>query len=272
MKVYVKTRGTSVDYRFLGAVPGERWWEVLSGRYLTEERPAVAARGEGPRWSAAMFGVPSDRRDSRLRTIRYSLVIEAGSQDAELAVRWVRLGLDAAARAELGARLDEIYPAELVDAALESSAQAELPAAARVLAAIRETASTVPGGVPTWSMDPPWAGPDSDARAVDAFLAYAGRLAQGERGLCFTSGSLSTIEQARRAVAQIGDQVGVLALGVQFQGVQSLAEPQGSKSYQSIVERRAGNGSAWRLARPAATSVGLGLAALLVLVLLLRKT
>ena len=258
VKVYVKTRGTTVDYRFLGAVPTRQWWETVSGRYLTEEKPAVAVRGEGSGWSAAMFGIPSGRRDFRPRAIRYTLVVEAGSPDADLAVRLARLGLDAAARAELGARLDEIYPAELVDAALEAPREADPPGAEQVLAIVREAASKLPGDAPASPVTPPWAGPGSDAGAVDAFLAHAGRLARGERGICFTSGGLPTIEQARQAAAELGDEVGVLVLDARFQGVQSL--------------RRTRSGSERRVSSRLAISVGFSLVALLVVVWVLRRT
>lgn len=249
MRIYVKTRGTSVDYRFLGAIPTRRWWDALSGRYLTEEKPAVAVSGEGQSqgWSAAMFGVPSGRRDFRSRAVRYSLMIEAAPPDADLAARWVRLALEDAARADLGARLDEIYVTDLVDAALETPLEADLPSAEQVLAIVREVLAKLPGEVPASSMAAPWAGPDSDSEAVDAFLAHARRLARGERGLCFTSGSLSTIERARQAVAEIGDEIGVLVLGAQFSGVQSLAE----------------NGAGQRVLTRTAAAVGVGLAALL---------
>jgi hypothetical protein len=228
MRIYVKTRGTSVDYRFLGPVPRRRWWEPLSGRYLVEEKPAVAVSGEGPGWSAAMFGIASRRRDSRLRAIRYSLLIEAGPAESDLAVRCVRLVLNEGAREELGARLDEIYPADLVDAALETALQTELPDADLVLKAVRETAAALPATAPASSAAAPWIGSGFDAQAVDAFLAHTQRLARGQRGLCFTSRGLSTIEQARTAVAAVADSaqgelgVCVLALDTHFYGVQSL--------------------------------------------------
>lgn len=268
MKIYVKTRGTSVDYRFLGAVPSGRWWEALSGRYLTEERPAVAVRGEGTGWSAALFGVASSRRDARPRTIRYSLIIEGGSRDAQLAVQLVRLGLDAAARADLGARLDEIYPAELVDAALETPAEAELPNGERVLAVLREAASKMSAEAAARPVGAPWAGPASEPRAVETFIAHAAGLAQGEHGLCFTSGSLSTLEQARRAAARIsdegGDEIGVLVHGAQFEGVQSLRDPMDPR-------RLIGDGAGWGVSGRTAASVSVGLATLAALVWMLRK-
>ena len=174
-------------------------------------------------------------------------------------------GLDDAARADLGARLDEIYPAELVDTALETPAEAELPSSERVLALVREAASKLPDDVPAWPVSTPWAGPAAEARAVETFLAHAGRLARGEHGLCFTSGSLSTLEQARRAATQIGDEIGVLVLGAQFEGVQSLREPLDPR-------RLIGNGAAgWGVSGRTATSVSVGLATLLVLVWMLRK-
>lgn len=260
MRLYVKTRGTSADYRFLGPVPQRRWWESLSGRYLVEEKPAAAVSGEGPGWSAAMFGIASRRRDSRLRAIRYSVFVEAGPEEADLAVRCVRLILDGDARNELGARLDEIFPADLVDAALETRLQADLPDAELVLKALRETADALPATAPASPVIAPWIGSASDADAVDAFLAHAQRLARGQRGLCFASRGLSTVEQARKATTELGNEfsgeVGVLALDAHFHAAQSLQ----------------GNQPARRTPVWTAVAMALALTALLLIVWVLRQT
>lgn len=271
MRVYVKTRGTSIDYRFLGPLPRQRWWEPLSGRYLVEEKPAVAVSGGGPAWSAAMFGIPSRRRDSRLRAIRYSLLVEAEPAESDLAVRCVRLALDEEARDELGARLDEIYPADLVDAALETPLEADLPDAEQVLKAVRETAAALPAASPAWPVTAPWIGSGFDAEAVDAFLAHTRRLARGQRGICFTSRGLSTNEQARTAVteltaatkvtevgghAEVEVEVGILALDARFHGVQKLHSSQPTR-----------HASVW-----AAASMALVLTVLVLIVWVLRQT
>ena len=262
MKLYVKTRGTTADYRFLGPVPRRQWWASVSGRYLVEEKPAVAVSGEGLTWSAAIFGIPSGRRDFRLRAIRYSLILEAGPAESDLAARCARLALDEGARDALGARLDQVYPADLVDAALRTPPEADLPDAERVLQLVREVAAELPGAEaePASPMIPPWIGSASDADAVAAFLAHARRLARGQRGICFTSRGLSTIEQARQAVTRLGQQIAILALDARFGGVQRL----GSSAPTS-------SGAKSKVPVTAAISTGLGLGVLLLIIWVLRN-
>src|SRR5687768_10618770 len=117
MTAYLMTRGTArrLDYRFLGDGPEQRWWAPLDDLVVLEQ-PAVLVCGNGGRSAVLLSGIPSVRRDVIGTAIRFNLAVD--DPDPAVLARLVDAGIDPAARATLGARLDDEFPAEFVDAVL----------------------------------------------------------------------------------------------------------------------------------------------------------
>lgn len=274
------TRGTAVDYVFLGEIPQRQWWNRLSDENLlfTNEF-SLAVEGRGARWSIALFGVPSARRDEKDRPIRYTLIVEAGAEEAERAVRIVRLALDGKARAELGAGLDDIHPADLVDGVLGKQDGFRAPAPERVVGILDELAAKQPGTVPVQTATPrPWAAPAAEKDSVDAFVAYAWQLAQGADGVAISASGYETAEDAGRAVAVVGTEVAVLAADAGFSGVRSLKKVRVPEPLEVPVrptdptgEAPATGGPAGPIPAKALALAGFGLILVLLILWLLRK-
>jgi hypothetical protein len=224
VKLYVMTRSATMDYAFVGDIPADQWWNRFSDLgLLFPSEPAVALRGAARRWSAALFGVPSQRVDRSGRRIRYTVIVESKSDDTLLAVRLVRLALDAASRAELGLLLDEIYPEELVGRLFTAHSEAVAPDPDTVAALLREQAEKQPATIPPQGrVAPPWAGSADQPRARDAFVAHAARLADGTDGLCLVAFGAATAQDAEPAVDLAGPQTALLLPNATLPGLQGL--------------------------------------------------
>lgn len=125
MRVFVQTRGRTLDYRFLGLPPAELWWLKFQP-YTSFEKPTLIVSSDGRRWRAYFSGISSARLDRDKATIRYSLALEDAARDsvneaAKLVAAWVA---DAASQAEPGAvqvALDAALPEEDVERLLGDS-------------------------------------------------------------------------------------------------------------------------------------------------------
>lgn len=75
MKIFVRTRGKSADYAFLGGAPSNRWW--LDFRDATSfEQPTLIVGGDRKEWHCFLSGIPSSRVDRVGTAVRYSVVLE----------------------------------------------------------------------------------------------------------------------------------------------------------------------------------------------------
>ncbi|BAC69111.1 MULTISPECIES: hypothetical protein [Streptomyces] len=83
MHVYLRTRGVprKLDYGFLGAAPGSRWWDTYSELTATE-RPCLLAVTSKGRWRVLISGVPSTRTDSVGTLVYYTLVLDGSPSPA----------------------------------------------------------------------------------------------------------------------------------------------------------------------------------------------
>lgn len=80
MRVYIQTRGKTVDYSFLGKAPIEHWW--LHFRDATSfEKPTLILQADKKTWKCFLSGIPSNRKDRVGTTIRYTLVLEGDCKE-----------------------------------------------------------------------------------------------------------------------------------------------------------------------------------------------
>ena len=214
-RAYLMTRGfpRGLDYRFLGAAPPEPWWTPLRDRELVNlERAELIAHGTGTGLGLLLSGIPSARRDVVGTPIRYTLVVEElgdAETDAVLARRLVLAGLQDSGRQALGRAFDAAFDQAVIDEILGGTGDA-----GQVGEVVAEVlAKGWGGGDPARPADGPdaaqadpggsWAGPAGHERARRDFLARVAALAGGGRGFAFTSGTLTTEQGVRNALAEL---------------------------------------------------------------------
>ena len=212
MSAYVQTRGSTVDYAFLGAAPASRWW--LAFRDATSfEQPTVIVSGQRGEWRCYLSGIPSRRTDRVGTAIRYTVILEGRcSEPAGDALQLVAAWLSDATNGEPGRRvqaaMDGVFDEATVERLLavcgadrESATEVERLAArsmANLPASPQPPSSTEIGS---------WAGSTTSTRAQREFLARIAELLRGERdGAAALLNLLGTADE----VSKLADQVGPL--------------------------------------------------------------
>lgn len=78
MRSYLRTRGRTTDYSFLGASPAKSWWSAFRDS-SSFERPTFILLVDNEGFRCYVGGIPSlCRRDRVESVIRYSVVLEGG--------------------------------------------------------------------------------------------------------------------------------------------------------------------------------------------------
>ncbi|MEU1453564.1 hypothetical protein [Streptomyces avermitilis] len=238
MHVYLRTRGVprKLDYGFLGATPGSRWWDAYSELTATE-RPCLLAVTSKGRWRVLISGVPSTRTDSVGTLVYYTLVLDgspcptgtvgAARQDRPtvlaLASRWLDdIARDPEGRGVLSELLDGLCSSAEVDRLLAArhseltTERAELTARLATALASLNPGSSAPSAPSAPDTDAPslvlnterWiagrAAPGADA----AFLARLSSLLSGEDGQAHLLNLVSSAED----VTTLPQKPGILAV------------------------------------------------------------
>ena len=191
MTVHLQTRGRPRhrDYAFLGGGPEQPWWRAYA-EHTAFERPTVLVEADAAGYRAYLSGIPSARRDAVGTVIRYTVVLDATAEDADLPPEAV-LALvscwlaDQAADGCAGAvsrALDAQFPEEEVErllGATEPAAPAEVRR--RVAAAVESLAGPGAGSA---DRDAPrsWMGDAGAQPARAAFVARVAELVHGTPG------------------------------------------------------------------------------------------
>lgn len=82
MRFSLLTRSLSTDYVFVGRRGVDRWWNRGDfQRLYSEEQPSIAVRRDGSGWQLLIAGIPSDRKDTHQRRIRFSILAESDGRD-----------------------------------------------------------------------------------------------------------------------------------------------------------------------------------------------
>ena len=216
MSAYVQTRGSTVDYAFLGAAPASRWW--LAFRDATSfEQPTVIVSGQRGEWRCYLSGIPSRRTDRVGTAIRYTVILEGRcSEPAGDALQLVAAWLSDATNGEPGRRvqaaMDGVFDEATVERLLavcgadrESATEVERLAArsmANLPASPQPPSSTEIGS---------WAGSTTSTLAQREFLARIAELLHGGRdGAAGLLNLLGTADEVSRLADQVGPLVALI--------------------------------------------------------------
>lgn len=83
MRFSLLTRSSTSDYVFVGRRHVDRWWGRGDfQRLFGADHPGIAVRCEAGTWQVFFAGIPSDRKDSHGRRIRFSILIEYEGDDS----------------------------------------------------------------------------------------------------------------------------------------------------------------------------------------------
>lgn len=201
MHVHLRTRGTDIDYRFIGDTPKTFWWSEYKRRGLTDhEKPVIVVESDGAGWRVYLHGAESRRRDNRTTPITFSIVLASGdpehgdrddAADREFAFRLINLWLEAvsepSSRSTVAERLDEVLPATTVDHWLASGVDPESARAAEkaVRMAFSSGLSEPEPPIAVSTSEPPhrrWLGDLSDDKSRETFVAHVRELLDGRQG------------------------------------------------------------------------------------------
>ncbi|QCE32789.1 hypothetical protein FAI41_03865 [Acetobacteraceae bacterium] len=86
MKIWLRTRGVTHDYAFLGEVPQQEWWaEGVYKNFTSFEQPTLILElFPSGKWECFISAIPSERCDRLKTQIRYSLVLSGDGTDQEI--------------------------------------------------------------------------------------------------------------------------------------------------------------------------------------------
>lgn len=127
IKTFIKTRGRSKDYRFLGEGPQKEWWTQYS-QYTSFEEPTLLINSDGNNWKVYLTGIPSKKRKDVSNTvIRFSFSFEGMSttnDDNHQLICLIKEWLLSAHNKnfdKLSDLFDDIFPEELIESILNDS-------------------------------------------------------------------------------------------------------------------------------------------------------
>lgn len=210
MKAYLRTRGRTRDYTFLGDAPKEPWW-TRYGNQTAFEEPTLLAESDGGTWRVWLSGIPSSRTDRVGTPIRYSLVIEAQPGDAEalgtaapVLDRWLEGAVGDEPGRLLGTELDRRLDEDFIERALQvGSTGNQIVVARRTLEALK----AVPQGAEFRCSEyrdlhpgQSWCGSVEVDEARRQFSVRVRALLQGLPGSALFLNLLSNEEEARAVV------------------------------------------------------------------------
>lgn len=87
MKVWLRTRGNTRDYAFLGEAPPDRWWAPYKDATSFEQPSLILERVSPDQWRCFISAIPSTRRDRVNTRIRYSLALSGSATDDQETLR-----------------------------------------------------------------------------------------------------------------------------------------------------------------------------------------
>lgn len=187
MQLHLQSRGRTTDYTFLGAAPADTWWLDFQ-RYTRFEGPTIIVRrrANDAGWCAYLSGIPSSRRDSVERVIRYTIVGSGTGEESRPLAGLIAAWLADVARAESSVQraLDEAFDEDFVEHCLRPSAdtQKEWHAAVdkRLHDLVRRlSAPTEAGANPSGASDH-WCGGIEDPEVRSAFVARVAAILRGQ--------------------------------------------------------------------------------------------
>lgn len=119
MKLYLNTRGATLDYRFLADFPKDSWWRRYDP-FTRFESPTLIVEAHAAGWRFYLSGVPSARLDRSKRVIRYTIIADGtGGEQSEILLRLAQAWLEDqnthGVAERIRAALDEEFPEKEVE-------------------------------------------------------------------------------------------------------------------------------------------------------------
>jgi hypothetical protein len=241
MQIYVRTRGLTKDYQFLGEAPEDFWWRAY--RPVTDiERPTILLRSNGESWQAYVAGIRSQRVDSTKTVIQFNLAMAGHcGHTADNALMLTVLTQAAAGLPPEptllipGEPLDAVLPADIVERMLERPGQETATEAEKAVRAAytpmagRGAGAALPDADPAGaqragadvadahpageapSAGGDWMGGAASAEALGAFGALVARLLDGGQAGLAAALNLIEAEADLEDLPDTGGVRGVLA-------------------------------------------------------------
>jgi hypothetical protein len=132
-RIFIKTRGKTIDYEFILKFPEDYWWEDYR-KFTSKENPTLIIKNISDTPRIYLSGIPSKRKDIKQRIIRYTLVIEltdATDNDKDAFIKLVSIWLNEVKTAtenpltqsDIGSLLDEQFPDTTVEKLLDQKSE-----------------------------------------------------------------------------------------------------------------------------------------------------
>jgi hypothetical protein len=192
--IHVMTRGKerSSEYQLLG--PGVHpWWEDEVLRPGWEGQPSILVQGDGVRWRAIIFAIPSRRQDHVGRPVQIALACDGScsasqdsDEDVEALVKIVSSVISGPETiVQLSAALDRWLNDRAVKELVARSSPGESDDGDRVARLVHKAVRSLPqpAGVPGDYKMASWRGNVLSPRARRAYLQHVTALTQGSTGL-----------------------------------------------------------------------------------------
>jgi hypothetical protein len=215
VSIYLQTRGRTIDYTFLGQAPGERWWSQYRNVTAFED-PTILVHADGSSWKACVSGIPSARKDRIGTTIRYTLVLEGETADAEgraSALAVVATWLDDLTQAEPSNRLAEALDGEFTEEFVEDVINDREVGRSAGMVAKKLASAMERLPIQTFEDLAPipysWVGAKEKPRPRAAFLRRVHDLLRGQGGRALFVNLIETQDEAR-GLAQQGEIAAIL--------------------------------------------------------------
>lgn len=210
MKAYLRTRGRTRDYTFLGDAPKEPWW-TRYGNQTAFEEPTLLAESDGATWRVWLSGIPSSRTDRVGTPIRYSLVLEGESGDpdaletaAPVLDAWLESASGGKSGVDLGTELDRRLGEDFVERALHGgNAESQDEVEAKALDALNTVAQGAGSRGSEYQdrhPDPSWCGSVEVDEARLQFSVRVRALLKECKGSALFLNLLSNVEEAQAVV------------------------------------------------------------------------
>lgn len=212
MQIYIRTRGRTTDYAFLGSEPASWWWKEFRD-YTSFERPTLVLASDSEGVRCIITGIPSTTRRDRVGSIiRYSLVLECGAIDqhqgkasiSKLVAAFLSM-VSGGTAGQLGTVLDARFDEESVEHLLNLSPEESLADLRRRLNGVLESVQCL-DALPSSVGSPPaekfWMGRLSSAKARSAFAHRVAELLNcQEQGLAAHLNLIGVPEEAETFLA-----------------------------------------------------------------------
>jgi len=214
MQIYLRTRGKSrdLDYKWLDKSPHEEWWQPYSRICKFDDRSILVAVSEKS-FRIFLSGIPSSRKDQHNTAIRFTLSIEAATQEEFREILpiisvWVS-EIKSGAESIIGDFLDRSFPGEIIDSILSGAADLE---SGKIKSAVLEFAGQCPSNVaykkPKYFS---WVGDIRSKNGCSYFLGSINDFTTTKTGLALYGNFIENLQDAEAIPSQNYDCLAVLA-------------------------------------------------------------